>query len=245
MQHDIHLVSDESVPGAACQRELVIIGAGGFGAIAASVAGDINATGIANDRPAPWNIIGYADGDVAKRGTRHVGYPVHGTLEDVDRDFPRRELWFFCAIGENNVRANVARVAERLGWRPATLVHPTAILSNNVEVGAGSYIGPLSVTSVNAKIGAHAIVDMHVSIGHDAVLRDFCAVYPGARISGCCRVGEYVLVGSNATLLPGTVVGDGAVVGAGSLAGGSIEPGITVLGVPARMIYRKSSLCRR
>lgn len=241
IQHDIRLVSDESI--AAARRELVIIGAGGFGAIVASVARDINAN-MANYLPASWNIIGYADGDAAKRGTRHEGYLVHGTLEDAARDFQGRELWFFCAIGENNARANVARSAEELGWKPATLIHPTAIVARNVEVGAGSYIGPFSVTSVNTKIGAHAIIDMHVSIGHDAVLKDFCAVYPGARISGCCRVGEYVLVGSNATLLPGTVVGDRAVVGASSLAGGSIEPDTTVLGVPARMIYRKSSLCR-
>lgn len=241
IQHDIRLVSHESV--AVARRELVIIGAGGFGAIVASVARDINAN-MANHLPAPWNIIGYADSDAAKRGTRHEGYLVHGTLEDAARDFQGRELWFFCAIGENNARANVARSAEELGWKPATLIHPTAIVAGNVEVGAGSYIGPLSVTSVNTKIGAHAIIDMHVSIGHDAVLKDFCAVYPGARISGCCRVGEYVLVGSNATLLPGTVVGDRAVVGASSLASGSIEPDTTVLGVPARMIYRKSSLYR-
>jgi NDP-sugar pyrophosphorylase family protein len=70
---------------------------------------------------------------------------------------------------------------------------------SNVQVGAGSYIGLLCVTSVNAKIGPDVIIDMHASIGHDAVLKDFCAVYPGARISGCCCVGEYVLFGSNAT----------------------------------------------
>jgi hypothetical protein len=41
---------------------------------------------------------------------------------------------------------------------------------------------------------------------------------PGARISGCCRIGEYALVGSNATLHPRTEMGGRAVVGASSLA---------------------------
>jgi len=221
------------------RRELVIIGAGGFGAIAASVANDIDASAIANACVPPWDIVGYADADAAKRGTCHEGYRVHGTLEEAGRDFEGRELWFFCAIGENRVRGRVAEAAQKLGWKAATLIHPTAILSARVEVGAGSYIGPLAVISVNTKIGAHAIVDMHVSIGHDAVLKDFCTVYPGARISGRCRVGEYVLIGSNAVLLPGTLIGDRAVVGASSLAGGAVEPGTTVLGVPARIIYRR------
>jgi hypothetical protein len=71
---------------------------------------------------------------------------------------------------------------------PATLIHPTAILSSNGEVGAGSYIGyiwPRSVTSVNTKIGAHAIVDTHVSIGHDADLKDFFVP--------CTQVPEYLV----------------------------------------------------
>jgi hypothetical protein len=53
IQRDIRLVTDESI--AAARRKLVIIGAGGFGAIVASVARDINAN-MANDLPAPSNM---------------------------------------------------------------------------------------------------------------------------------------------------------------------------------------------
>jgi acetyltransferase-like isoleucine patch superfamily enzyme len=85
------------------------------------------------------------------------------------------------------------------------------------------------------------IIDMHVSVGHDAVVKDFCAVFPGARVTGRCRVGEYALVGSNATLLPATIVGDRAVVGASSLARGRVEPDTTIFGVPARVILKRTN----
>jgi sugar O-acyltransferase (sialic acid O-acetyltransferase NeuD family) len=225
----------------ACKRELVIVGAGGYGSVAASVADDINALATKHDQETPWHVVGYADSNATKRGRLHAGRAVLGTIEEMSRDFPGRDLWFFCAIGDNNARAKIVRLAERLGWKPATLVHPSAILASTVEIGAGSYIGPASVISVDTKIGAHVIIDMHVSIGHDAVLKDFCAVFPGARISGCCCLGEYALVGSNATLLPGTRVGERAVVGASSLAHGSVEPDTTILGVPARVIQRRRS----
>jgi acetyltransferase-like isoleucine patch superfamily enzyme len=105
-------------------------------------------------------------------------------------------------------------------------------------------LGPLAVVSVNTKIGAGAIVDMHVSIGLDAMLKNFSALCTGARISGRCRIGEYALVGSNATLHPRTEMGGRAVVGASSLASALVEPDTTVQGVPARIIYRKSSVVR-
>jgi sugar O-acyltransferase (sialic acid O-acetyltransferase NeuD family) len=222
-------------------RKLLIIGAGGFGAVAASLADDINAIAIARDRAIPWEVVGYADSDPAKRGTQLGGRMVHGTIDEIGRAIGGSELCFFCAIGDNNARARIVRIAEKFGWKPATLVHPTAVLASNVEIGAGSYIGPAAVISFNTKIGAHVVIDMHVSIGHDAVLNDFCAVFPGARISGRCSLGEYALVGSNATLLPETCVRERAVVGASSLAHGLVETDTTILGVPGRVVHRRRS----
>lgn len=220
------------------KRKLVIIGAGGFGAIAASTAQDMNAVG-KEVHSGAWEVIGYADSEPAKQGTQHSGYAVHGTIEDVDSDFHEHKLWFFCAIGDGSARARMVRLAEKLLWQPATLIHPSAVLATSVEIGVGSYIGPGAVISVNAKLGTHSVIDMHASIGHDACIGDFCTVFPGARITGGCRLGEFSVIGSNATLLPGTFVGNYAVVGANSLAHRAIEPDTTVLGVPARVIHRR------
>lgn len=222
-------------------RELVIVGAGGFGPVAASAADDINAAAIERDRAAPWDVIGYADLDTAKRGTLRGGRTVRGTLEDVRRDFQGRELWFLCAIGDNRARAKMVRLAEEFGWKAATFVHPTAIVDSTAKVGPGSFIGPLSTIAVNAEIGAHVVIDTHVSVGHNAVIKNYCTVSPGARITGYCRLEEYVFVGCNSAFLPGTHVGDRAVVGANSLACRSVEADTTVLGVPARAIYRRQN----
>jgi len=56
---------------------------------------------------------------------------------------------------------------------------------------------------------------------------------------------DMTIVGSNATLHPRTEMGGRAVVGASSLASTSVEPDTTVLGVPARIIYRKRSAVGR
>lgn len=221
------------------KRKLVIIGAGGFGTVAASVADSMNAVAThGGTGAAPWDVIGYVDGDVAKSGTRHAERAVLGTIEEVSGGFRGCDLWFFCAIGDNRARAKMAERAKNLGWKAATLVHPSAIIDSSAEIGAGSCIAAVVTVSYKAKIGGHVVVDSHVSIGHGAVLMDFCEIFSGARINGNCQVGEYALIGCNATLLPGTLVGDRAVVGANSLAHGLVEPDATIFGIPARVLRR-------
>ena len=43
-------------------------------------------------------------------------------------------------------------------------------------------------------------------------------------------------IGANATILPGLTIGEGAMVGAGSVVTKNVPPGVTVVGNPARII---------
>jgi len=43
-------------------------------------------------------------------------------------------------------------------------------------------------------------------------------------------------IGANATILPGITIGEGAMVGAGSVVTKDVPPGVTVVGNPARII---------
>jgi len=217
-------------------HKLIIVGAGGFGAEAAWVAREMTSVSSrADSLNTGWNLVGFADSDERKRQTLHAGYPVHGTIEQAAEAFDD-ELWFFCAIGDNSARQHLASAAQLLGWKPATLVHPTALIADTASVLAGTYVGPGSVVSNNARVGEHVIINMHVSLGHDVVVGDYSQLSPGSRISGFCHIEDLVFLGSNAVLMPGTQVGRGAVVGACSLARGQVEADTTVCGVPARIV---------
>ena len=52
-------------------------------------------------------------------------------------------------------------------------------------------------------------------------------------------VGNDVWIGQNVTILPGTRIGDGAVIGAESVVSGVVEPYTIVAGNPARLIRRR------
>jgi acetyltransferase-like isoleucine patch superfamily enzyme len=50
------------------------------------------------------------------------------------------------------------------------------------------------------------------------------------------RIGKYTWIGGNSTILPGVTVGEGAIIGAGSVVTHDIPPYSVAVGVPAKVI---------
>jgi len=89
-----------------------------------------------------------------------------------------------------------------------------------------------------------------VSIGDDTVIAPFAMIFAhdasmlkaaGYTRLSSVRVGSRVYVGAGAILLPGTVIGDDSVVGAGAVVSGEVPPGSVVAGNPARVLRDVSS----
>ena len=217
-------------------KPLVIIGAGGFASEGAWVAEDMNTAAVVQGHKPVWSIRGFAVFDPQKFPPSLYSYPVLGTISQTATALGGIDVYFTCMIGDNRLREENVREAENLGWKAASLVHPSVIRARESSIAPGSYVGAGSIVSPFAQIGAHVVINHHVSVGHDSILHDFAHACPGARISGKCVLGRSSLVGSNAVLLPGCRVGDGAIVGAGSVALRSVAAGSTVMGVPAAAI---------
>lgn len=81
-------------------------------------------------------------------------------------------------------------------------------------------------------IGENSIIGYNATIlAHEFLPREY-------RI-GKVEIGSWVLIGANATVLPGVRIGDGAVVAAGAVVTGDVPPGAVVAGVPARIIKKQ------
>jgi len=57
-----------------------------------------------------------------------------------------------------------------------------------------------------------------------------------AQYSKPVRIGKDVWIGANAVILPGVSVGDGSVIGAGSVVTKDIPPGVVAVGNPCRVV---------
>jgi sugar O-acyltransferase (sialic acid O-acetyltransferase NeuD family) len=212
-------------------RQLVIIGAGGFGQEAIWVAESMNPSLPEAER---WEIPGYLDDNPELAGQEYYGYKVLGRpVEEAGRG---SKTWYYCAVGNNAARGQLAERLDGWGWRAATLIHPSVIQARYTRIGEGTYIGAGSIISPNARVGRHVIINQRVSVGHDAVMDDFSQACPGAQLNGRCRIGRGALIGSNASLLQDKSVGDYAVVGSNSQVVRNVDAGTTVCGVPALRI---------
>ncbi len=110
-----------------------------------------------------------------------------------------------------------------------TILFGAVIRADNDQVN----IGARSNIQDNAVV--HVDPGVPVNIGHD------CTIGHGAVIHGA-TLGNYVLVGMNATVLNNASVGDYCIIGANTLVpeGMQIPEGSLVVGVPARIIKRLS-----
>lgn len=117
-------------------------------------------------------------------------------------------VFYHVGIATEAVKWQVVEACEAVGWRPFTVIHPTAVVSPSARIEPGVFVGPLAVVSSYAVVGAHSIVHIHASIGHDANIGRLAAILPGARISGNVTLGERVLIGSNAFVAAGKSIGD-------------------------------------
>ena len=118
-----------------------------------------------------------------------------------------------------------------------TFIHPTAlILSDNVQVGVGSFIGANSILTTNIKLGKHTILNRGNQIGHDSEIGDYFSAMPGAIVSGNVKIHDCVYMGTNSAIKEKLSIHSLSIIGMNSCVVKHIkEPGVYV-GVPAKKI---------
>src|SRR3954447_54478 len=139
------------------------------------------------------------------------------------------------ALG-TTTRSRIVEAAASAGFAFATIVHPTARVSNRSQIGEGTLISAGAVVATHARIGAHVIVNRGALIGHDTEVEDFVTVGPGANIAGLCRIRTQAYVATGAVVIDRIEVGAGAVVAAGAVVVKDVAARAQVMGVPARVV---------
>lgn len=116
-----------------------------------------------------------------------------------------------------------------------TFIHPTAlILDENIKIGKGSFIGPYSIITTNVEIGNHSILNSNNRVGHDTVCGDFLSMMPGSIISGNCKLGDRIFLGSNSSIREKVFICSDVIVGLNSGVISNINNSGTYVGNPAQ-----------
>lgn len=215
-------------------KDLYIIGAGGFGREVAWLVERINAEHLV------WNMKGFIDDNSELWGTTMDDYPVLGGCNYLLR---QEEAWVVCAVGSSYIRQ---QIIEKVEHNPnvhfATLIDPSVIMSNRVQVGEGSIICAGNIMTVDISVGRHCIINLDCTIGHDAVLEDFVTLYPSVNVSGNVQVGMCTELGTGMQIIQGKSVANHVIIGAGAVVVRNITESGTYVGVPAEKKEKRKYL---
>jgi acetyltransferase-like isoleucine patch superfamily enzyme len=106
-----------------------------------------------------------------------------------------------------------------------------------VRIGAGTYLGPSTrlIITEGLQIGSNCAISWDCQFLDD----DFHTIRAGRQSAAPITIGDRVWIGTRASVLRGSVIGDGCVVAAGSIVRGDFsEPRTLIAGTPARVIRR-------
>ena len=161
-------------------------------------------------------------------------YVVEGTLPL--SKFNPKEYELMVAVADSKDRFDIAqRLPKKTKY--FTWVHPTAlIMSDDVEIGEGSFIGAYSILTTNIKIGKHAILNRGNHIGHDCKIGSYFSAMPGAIVSGNVTIYDLVYMGNNSSIREKLSVHSLTTIGMNGAVVKPIEEVGVYVGVPVKKV---------
>jgi len=195
--------------------KIIIIGASGHGRVVADIA-----------KKCGYDEIIFLDND--PNISTCAGYLVLGA----DSMVGQLEGDLFIAVGNGQTRKKLMK--REVGRSFPILIHPNAVVADDVEIDCGSVVMAGSVINPGVKVGNGAIINTCASVDHDCKVGDFVHVSVGAHVAGTVSIGENTWIGAGATVSNNVNICGGCMIGAGAVVIKDIEEEGTYVGVPAK-----------
>jgi sugar O-acyltransferase (sialic acid O-acetyltransferase NeuD family) len=184
-----------------------------------------------------WNQIVLLDDDESKHGQSILGVKIAGSfslLQDADPEFSEVVNLVTRTTAK---RCAARRKIRQYGLPFAPLIDPGVDMvgvehGDDVTVFSNAFVGALAV------VDSASVVLMGSIVGHGCRVGRCCVVAPHAVINARVEIGDAVYVGTNATILPDVTIGAWATIGAGSVVMQNVAAGATVMGIPAKTIWK-------
>lgn len=142
------------------------------------------------------------------------------------------------AVGEPNSREKLYQKLKQNNQKIATLIDPSAIVSNSATVEEGSIICAFVLIANKTRICQNVLVQSFVNVGHDILVGSHSVISSGVFPGGGDVFGEKVYIGMGATIKEKLTVGDNSIIGMGSYVFQNIPSDVIALGNPARVMRK-------
>jgi len=84
--------------------------------------------------------------------------------------------------------------------RPETGVHPSSVVADDLELGEGASVGPLTAVGRGVQIGAGTVIGAGCVVGDGVTIGKECLMHPRAVVEDGCRLGDRCILQSGAVI---------------------------------------------
>jgi len=198
-------------------KNLIIIGAGGFGR---EVFWQIG-------QKSEYNILGFVDDN-----------PELSVLGNIDwlMKYPG-EIYVAICIANPKIRQDIYnKLKNHAHIKFPSLIMDGVRASETVSLGIGCIICCDVLLTVNITLGDFVIINPRCNIAHDTILGDFATLYYNVNIAGAVQIGGGSEIGTGAVVIQNKTIGENTIIGAGAVVIKDIPADCTAVGVPARVL---------
>jgi sugar O-acyltransferase (sialic acid O-acetyltransferase NeuD family) len=140
------------------------------------------------------------------------------------------------SISSVSLRRRLYEQFRRKGYCFESVIHPSTTISLDVRFGEGVQIMAGAVVQAGSRLGVNTIINTGALVDHDCDIGAHVHIAPGAILSGNVHIEDGALIGMGARIIQGLAIGAKSVIGAGSVVIGNVPEGVTVVGVPGKII---------
>lgn len=202
------------------EKGIIIIGSGGHGKVVANIAEQL---GI-------YSQIAYLDDNASGCFFK---YKILGKIDEFRKWMIHND--FVVAIGNPQIRREIQEKIVQSGATVSSLIHPTAVVAEEVLIGKGTVVMANSVINSGSVIGKGVIINTGSTIDHDCFIGDFVHVAPGVNISGTVEVGYDTWIGVGSCVINNVKICHGCMIGAGAVVVGDLDKEGIYIGIPAKL----------
>lgn len=207
-------------------KQLVIIGAGGMGRTLYDMAKESVGYGT------EYEIKGFLDDNLSAL-TKFENYPP--MLGTVSGYRPQADEVFVCSIGGRARRKCMEELIAK-GGQFLTMIHNTARVGTNVQVGEGTVIGAFTTLGADAHVGKYNLIQSYTVIGHDSRIGDWNRIDTHVTLVGGTIVEDESDIHTGAMINHNVTVESNSRVAACSFVIRRVKSGTTVMGNPAKRL---------
>lgn len=207
-------------------KHLIIIGAGGMGRTIYDMAHESKGYGT------EYDIRGFIDDNMSALDNFENYPPI---IAPISGYIPNLEDIFVCSIGGLSRRKCMEEIIAK-GGQFLTMIHHSARIGTNVEIGEGTIVGAFTTIGADAKVGKYNMIQSYTVIGHDSKIGDWNRIDTHVTLVGGTIVQDETDIHTSAMISHNVTVESHSRVAACSFVIRRVKEGTTVLGNPAKKL---------